>query len=1314
MMERVFQTGLPAGVRKNFLQIILIFGIILQSNYSGYGQSVGDYRSSPFLGSTNWSFSINWQRWNGTLWVGAPAAPSSSDGVITIRSGHTIEFAGNLTLDQVVVEFGATLSGPVLAGTATVILADGPSTDMVVNGTLTLNAGCTLSGNGTLLSQGAGVITLNATTLAVPTTNNAIMNVAGGTIQTNNVVNNGTMTITSGTLQGISVTNSNILSLSNTLTLSSGGSVINNLTFNLTSTATAITGTGSITNSSGGTIYKSSATGLALINSGVSFSNAGLIKGFGEYSILSTTLVNTGSIDPGNSSTAALSINPALVTGKSPAFHFEVNTTGATAGTNYDQVVLTTASTTDVSGASLSVSDFAGDPANTTYTLFRSPTGSITGTFASVTLPSTFGPLIYSANTITVKKLISERHWIATTQQNWNAAANWSGYAGGPGGETVPSTQDAVFFDAVRNGNCVFNTAPSILRFTINSGYSGTITQGSNALTVSGPVSLNGGTFSGGSSAITIGGAFTLSGTSFTSTTSILELQNTAAFTSGTFTHQSGTVKFNSINVTSPVVTGTSPTFYNLELVGLAKTLTLSSTGSLTVSNNFILSGTSSLTLNSGTIDVFGNIQITNTATGGGGTTSIQLRGTNAQNLQGPAVVGQGVLPAVVINKTSNNVNLSGFISVAQDWTQSSGTVNAGSAMLSVAGNLTINSIFNSGSGTIVMNGASAQNISGTATTTFNHLTITNNSIAGARVQSNQNLRGILMLGSNARFDADGTTDNSIFTLLSSADSPVQDAAIATLPSGATVSGNVTVQRFMSQEGVNSRLYRYIAAPVMNARVSDLQQEIPVTGSFTGTSICGNCTTNGSLFYYNESVITNTNGDAIVDKEDGYVEFPDVSNTELFQSGRGYAMYVRGDLLSSARWDLRGTVVHANSSPVSLPVSFTTSGVMANDGWNLVGNPFASMINWDTTGWSKTNLDGSIYIRDNATSRVATWNGSVGANGGSKYIPTGQGFWVKANAASPALTLNEITKTPRNTTVFFRDQTMANVLRIRMSDNDDADETVIHLRPDATPDFDHHADAFKLASASFDLSSLSATGEKLSINSWSDEGCSIVIPLHIDRATAGNYDLTFSGIQSLDEERSLFLIDLATQDTVLMDEGTVYSFTVATDQRLQEEDRFKVLLRKNKTISIVEENGMLLADEPGAIQWFKNDVLITDAISPEYAPDESGIYSVTVTQRGCSFRAARYVVITGAEVIGTWIRTYPNPVMDKLTVSVPAIQVDSGIVTTSTGSVMGDIVFRSDGHRSEGIIDFSGYRDGLYFLQIIVNGRTFVRKIIKQ
>ena len=95
-----------------------------------FGQADGDYRTT---GNATFAASTFWQRYNGSAWVAAVAAPSQSDNVITIRSGHTATLTASKTLDQLVVESGGIVT---LNSGTTLTLSNGTGFDLNVDGTV--------------------------------------------------------------------------------------------------------------------------------------------------------------------------------------------------------------------------------------------------------------------------------------------------------------------------------------------------------------------------------------------------------------------------------------------------------------------------------------------------------------------------------------------------------------------------------------------------------------------------------------------------------------------------------------------------------------------------------------------------------------------------------------------------------------------------------------------------------------------------------------------------------------------------------------------------------------------------------------------------------------------------------------------------------------------------------------------------------------------------------------------------------------------------------------------------------------------------
>ncbi|MBL0745847.1 T9SS type A sorting domain-containing protein [Chryseolinea lacunae] len=626
---------------------------------------------------------------------------------------------------------------------------------------------------------------------------------------------------------------------------------------------------------------------------------------------------------------------------------------------------------------------------------------------------------------------------------------------------------------------------------------------------------------------------------------------------------------------------------------------------------------------------------------------------------------------------------------------------------------------FTANGNTVVFSGTGVQNMGGSAVTDFHNITITNTANPGVRVESDQHLGGVLTLGSNVFFDADGSNNTAIFTLISSGDDPTQDAAVAILPAGAQINGAVTVQRFMSQEGVNNSLYRYIASPVERASVADIQNEIPIMGSFTGSSVCTGCGRAQTMFLYNESVVTDLNRSGVADLDDGYVDFPSSAATETLVPGRGYPFLVKGNLLASTLWDVRGRVNTGNVTPVIFPVSFTSSTVVANDGWNLVGNPFPSTIDWNAaTGWTKTNVDGTVYVSDNDSGvlQYSTWNGVTGTNGGSRYIAPGQGFWTKADGAgAPVLEANEHVKVAGTQTIFFREGTIDNLLRVTLTKGALKDETVVHFRDDATPAFNNRADAWKLMNGSVNVASYSSDHEKLAINSWSTLECKATVLLALDNLKEGSYELIFSNRDSFEGDVGIWLVDAYTHDSVAIGPDYHYPFVVGQEPASKNSGRFRLQFEKPPVpVPIHEADGVFSVDATRGIQWYFNDVAMAGATTSTIVPGESGNYGVTVLSNGCERRGARVFTVTDTEsALRSGIKIYPNPTTGVFYVETEQ-PITSIAVTNTLGMVVKTVALPDNGLVYRCSFDIHEYASGMYVVHLMAAGFRLNIKIAKE
>ncbi len=129
---------------------ITAFGAFAVGNFTGFVAGDGDYRSHQ---SGLWSDVNTWERNNGTIWVyPAPVAPSASDSIISIQTGHTVDVSDSEYADQITVNTGGTLK---IDSAKTLVVADGTGTDLTVLGSL-VNAGTLTLATGATLVVGNG------------------------------------------------------------------------------------------------------------------------------------------------------------------------------------------------------------------------------------------------------------------------------------------------------------------------------------------------------------------------------------------------------------------------------------------------------------------------------------------------------------------------------------------------------------------------------------------------------------------------------------------------------------------------------------------------------------------------------------------------------------------------------------------------------------------------------------------------------------------------------------------------------------------------------------------------------------------------------------------------------------------------------------------------------------------------------------------------------------------------------------------------------------------------------------------------------
>ena len=464
-----------------------------------------------------------------------------------------------------------------------------------------------------------------------------------------------------------------------------------------------------------------------------------------------------------------------------------------------------------------------------------------------------------------------------------------------------------------------------------------------------------------------------------------------------------------------------------------------------------------------------------------------------------------------LLDVTTNNHN----VSVAGDWTNSSDATYIG---------------FTARSGSVTCNGTSPQAIQGN--TEFYDLLVDNT--AGVDVTSGtQRLAGTLTL-TNGVFNT-----NDALVLLSDQNSTARIAKIT----GGSITGDVNMQRYVEQ-GATS--WRFFSTPVSGTTLADWDDDFSTAG-FPGSDAPNFGFT--SIYTYDEPTMGSS--------ENGYIAPTDVSDP--IGVGTGYWVYL-GPL--PLTFSVTGTV---NTGNISLPVTYTDdlSQPSSEDGWNMVGNPYPSSIDWESPYWTKTNIGATIYIYKEDGSYATYPAGGPGTNGGTKDIASSQGFWVKATGFSPALAITEGVKSKTDVS-FLKTTGPVPHMKLSINNNGYTDEAIVRFYQGASDKLDD-LDGHKLMNSNTQIPNISTVVDNsdLVINSMSEQSNQFDIPVKALFSSVGTYtiNVTKSNLD-LPPASLLILEDLVTGTVTDLTIDSAYTFAVTT---LTSDPRFMLRLKQGFT-----------------------------------------------------------------------------------------------------------------------------------------------------
>lgn len=665
------------------------------------------------------------------------------------------------------------------------------------------------------------------------------------------------------------------------------------------------------------------------------------------------------------------------------------------------------------------------------------------------------------------------------------------------------------------------------------------------------------------------------------------------------------------VTLTQPVTINGNLTFSNgifdagSNSIDLKGNLIANSTSILT-SSQFTFSGTSNIS--GGSIIRFGDVTVTGTVTptvnvridgnlinngtliaGTGAQTttfggSSTISGSSAHSFNNVTITGTLVAPAsmnvagnfalsggtfthssgtVVFNGNSAITGTPQFSSI----TISSGATLTGPSNLTLAGNFIINGTFTHNSGLLTFNGTANQEINRTVGSagTVSLFNITVNKTSGTFLVRSTIPNTIFQLeneftlsqagSSNPDVDFDGLTNSGTFVLTSTSS---RTAKITSIPAGAQIIGNLTVERFIQNDDA-IRAYRYFAPSVDGATVADWLGEVQITGQFSNPSSGAGIPNPNTPSLYRW---TETNGGAASNRYEVWpnnIALP--ASSFALTNGRGYSVFVRST--GTPTVTARGTLRFGD-----VGISLTSTGSEPDAaGFNLIGNPYPAPIDWDLVSLPG-GVSPTISLIDNVS------NGGLGAGQFVYYIqggPTvgnfdgvigsGQAFWVQTSS-NTTLTFSESHKASTINPVILREQAISDLIRISVTGNGRKDEAVVYFREEATDQFDIMYDARKRENSFLNLYTYSKAGEltdKYAINALKDIGCSREVFIGMDKFSEGVYSFDFTGFDSFEKPYQVTLIDDFLAQSINLNNEPFYQFEV-TAEGASNGQRFRLII----------------------------------------------------------------------------------------------------------------------------------------------------------
>jgi hypothetical protein len=702
----------------------------------------------------------------------------------------------------------------------------------------------------------------------------------------------------------------------------------------------------------------------------------------------------------------------------------------------------------------------------------------------------------------------------------------------------------------------------------------------------------------------------------------------------------------------------------------------------------------------------------------------------------------------VIPNPLTNQPTISSGIVSINNLQIAGNSTLTNNGTLKVAGAFTVsaNGYVDNSNGTVELNGTSAQNIPASTFTnnTVKNLTISN---TGGTVNLNGTLAltGVLSVTGGQTFATNGN-----LTLKSSASVTAQVSAVT-----GSITGNVVAERYIPAH----RAWRLLATPVAstqtihaswqeNQQNTDLITMVNTTSGF-GTQITGPTPLSNG---FDVSPRNNYSMLSFVDT----TTWNGVSNTSVLLSSQpAWMIFVRGDRsvdLNLNQYATPTTTRLRSTGPLRTGQKTFSIGA---SGFTLVGNPYASTINFHTAA-SKVGAPSDKFIvwDPNMTGQYGvgafvtfTWNGSSYTHTTSasanldEHIQSGEAFIVPGNGSSTTLTVDESDKNSGSvSTIFSATSTPESFTANLYTANTDGSKTLVDgtvaiFGSNYNTGIDN-VDTRKLTNFNENIG-LKRDGSVLAIEARPTISVTDTLQLDLTQTKILNYKLEIvcdkldhPGLQG-------YLVDKYTNSTtnLLLNDTTYYSFAVNSAAGSYATDRFSVIFKTAAPLPVSYTSVRAYQQNSGInVEWgVTNEISIKEyqveksltgndfskagVVAAKLNNGSNGGYvwtDVSPTQ-GVNFYRIRSVSLSGDVKYSNIVKVvlggkagfvvYPNPISEGA-VHLQMNNLPKGTYSVKLVNEAGQVVYTKDiihqeGSSTETLKADKNLAHGNYYLEII-------------